>query len=116
MIYAIVGHLLGDFVFQNDWIAKEKKRSSEVCFFHALVWTFCVVCCAGWQDHHWAIATLLITHFIQDRFNLIPWYMDAVGQREFRTGPCSPWSVIVVDQVWHIVTIYAIDVLIQRGL
>ncbi len=26
----------------------------------------------------------------------------------FLTGPCAPWSGIVVDNVWHILTIWAV--------
>ena len=109
MIGALVGHLIGDFVFQNDWMAREKKRSTEVCFTHALIWTICVVACAGWGEHHAAIAILLITHFIQDRWLLVQRWMKFYGQFQQDSETMRIIGPLIIDQVWHIVTIYAID-------
>lgn len=67
---------------------------------------------AGWNGCNWHIALiaaiLLATHFAQDRTNIIARWMDVIGQKQFRTGPCAPWSMIVVDNVWHIVTLWAV--------
>lgn len=103
---AIVGHLVGDYLLQNDWMAREKKRDSWVCAVHSSIWGTAVTLFAGlsWP----AMWVLIITHFIQDRGNLVQKWMDLVGQRDFREGPCAPWSVIVVDNVWHIVTIWMV--------
>lgn len=101
---AIVGHLIGDYLLQNDWMASNKKVSSWPCFVHCLIWTVCV-CLVGslfrWEE--WAF--LFCCHFIQDRTHIIAWYMDHTGQADFRTGVCAPWSSIVVDNSFHIVQI-----------
>jgi len=34
--------------------------------------------------------------------------MNIIGQREFGQAPCAPWSIFVVDNVWHIVTLWVI--------
>lgn len=102
---AIVGHLVGDYLLQNDWMALHKKQSSFRCAVHCALWTLTVCAFAGWW--HVGVAGLLfIAHFSQDRTNVIAWWMDTVGQKQFRTGPCAPWSIIVVDNVWHIVTLF----------
>jgi hypothetical protein len=128
-LLAIIGHLVGDFLLQNDWMAKGKKRSHKICFLHAWIWVQCVgvfgsfICPLGMinpaQIFHGpktfpthaaasAFLILLATHFVQDRWNFIPWYMGRIsGQKDFLEF-CGPWSHIIVDQIWHILTILAV--------
>lgn len=107
LLSAIIGHLVGDYILQNDWMALNKKKSSLHCAVHCALWTLSVCAFAGWW--YWQVAVILFaTHYAQDRTNIIAWWMDTVGQKSFRTGICAPWSMIVVDNVWHIVTLYAI--------
>jgi hypothetical protein len=103
---AIVGHLVGDYLAQNDWMALNKKRSSLACGVHCLIWTACVVAFSWFPV--WTAIPLFVTHFIQDRTTVIAKWMDLNGQQQFRTGPCAPWSIIVVDNVWHILAIWII--------
>ena len=104
LIDAIIGHLIGDYLLQNDFLASNKKKSSLVCAIHCAIWTVAVMLWGNWGL--WTAIPLFVSHFIQDRTNIIPWWMDnVIGQKEFRTGPCAPWSTIVVDNVFHIVTI-----------
>lgn len=107
MIEAIIGHLVGDYLVQNQWMAVGKKKSSFICAIHCLVWTFMVCIFSGTIGVLGSII-LFVTHFAQDRTNIISHYMTFVGQADFRDGPCKPWSSIVVDNVWHIVVIYLV--------
>jgi hypothetical protein len=114
LLLAIIGHLVGDYLLQNDWMAMHKKEFPVRCSIHAIIWSLCVVLFSGWWNsvHGWKGCLLgfilVTTHYIQDRTNIISWWMDLIGQNQFRTGPCAPWSTIVVDNVWHIVTIWAV--------
>lgn len=103
----IIGHLCGDFLLQSDYIAKNKKRSSAICGLHCLIWTsnVCLFANLGWLS----FLFLFVTHYIQDRGTLVSHYMDFVGQGGFRkTFPegLGPWSVIVVDNVLHLLAIW----------
>jgi hypothetical protein len=111
VIDAFVGNLVGDYLLQNDWMATNKKQSSFVCAIHCAVWTICVMLFSGWPL--WVAAPLFVSHFVQDRTNIIARYMDALGQKAFRTGVCAPWSCIAVDNVWHIVTLWALSKVIM---
>ena len=106
MIEALVGHLVGDYLVQNDWMALNKKKSTFHCLVHCLLWATSVCLFSGWG--WWAFFILFATHFIQDRTNIVFWWMSLIGQKQFASGVCAPWSVIVVDNVWHIVTIFAV--------
>ena len=107
MISALVGHLVGDYLAQNDWMALNKKKSTLHCAVHCSIWTACVVFFAWWPL--WTAIPLFVTHFVQDRTNVIAWWMDFVGQKQFRIGACAPWSIIVVDNVWHIIAIWVVS-------
>lgn len=104
---AIIGHLVGDYLLQNDWMALNKKKKTFNCVVHVTLWTFAVCFFTGWWNP-FAVAVLWASHFIQDRTSIIMGYMNLVGQKQFATGPCSPWSIIVVDNVWHIVAIWCV--------
>ena len=107
MLNAIIGHLVGDYLLQNDWMALNKKARTLPCLVHCLIWTICV-CSFGGTCSPVAFVILLWTHFIQDRTTIIRRWMAFAGQEKFATGLCSPWSIIAVDNVWHIVTIWAV--------
>ncbi len=106
----IIGHLVGDYLLQNDWMAKNKTSSTLVCLIHAGLWTEAVRL-LEWD--HWYLLQggpvsfwLLVSHFLIDRYRLAWRSMAYTGQLAFRDGPLSPWSIIVVDNTWHLVTIW----------
>lgn len=118
MISALVGHLVGDYLLQNDVQALNKKRPGLkgmfCCVLHCAIWTASVCAFSRWFDVA-SVSVLFGSHFLQDRTNVVRWYMTAIGQEAFATGSCSPWSIIVVDNVFHVVTIWAVWMLLHGG-
>lgn len=125
LLLAIIGHLVGDYLLQNDWMALNKKRNLAICAVHATIWTLSVALFSGWffyQNWRGAVIGLVLyfTHLIQDHTNIVTWWMSLIGQKRFmkcdefdltdmRVVPgLGPWSIIVVDNVWHIVTLWAV--------
>lgn len=114
MVGAIIGHLVGDYLIQNDFIAMNKKSNSFVCAVHCFLWSWSVILFGVPWTTNFAFpvvpmfAILFITHFIQDRTTIIRKWMTLIGQDQFATGALSPWSIVVDDNVWHIVTIFAV--------
>lgn len=108
LLLAIIGHLVGDYLLQNDWMAMNKKKRSLPCLVHVILWTTAVCVFSGWWSVP-AVVVLLTTHFVQDRTQIIPFWMTRVNrQPQFAVPPMAPWSLIVVDNVWHIVTLWAV--------
>lgn len=122
---AIVGHLVGDYLLQNDWMALNKKNDASICLIHCTIWVLCVSLFSGWifyQNFTGGLIGLIlfVTHFVQDHTNVIAWWMRLIGQRKFMQADeldmmtfkiipgLGPWSIIVVDNVWHIFTIWII--------
>lgn len=107
---AIIGHLVGDYLLQNDWMAKNKTSDSLVCAVHCTLWTAAVAefgqigDLTGWS----ALVVglwLFGTHFLLDRFRLAPKSMRYTGQLEF-FKQFAPWAGVMVDNTWHLVTIW----------
>ena len=114
---AIVGHLVGDYLLQNDWMALNKKKETRTgywaCNVHCVIWTVCVMTFAQWWtavNGYWICGLLLATHIIQDKTQIISWWMRLKwkDQSKFAQPPMAPWSLIVVDNVWHILTIWLV--------
>ncbi len=134
----VVGHLIGDYIVQNDWMAAnkgiphpgEKPLENEpmssalwamdcerwhighfACFTHCLCYTLAVWACSFWWMPWWGLAVCFVVHFPIDRFRLAGWWMRNVsGQKAFADGPLSPWSIIVVDNTIHLATLFVIGV------
>lgn len=109
----LIAHLVGDYLAQNDWMALNKKRHTWHCVVHCMVYTATLELFTGWPI--WAFAIVFVTHFIQDRTDVIRGWMKMVGQEKFLTGPCAPWSSIVVDNVWHLWLLYAVSLIVEKA-
>lgn len=107
----LVAHLVGDYILQNDYQALNKKKSSIVCGYHCLMYTLSVLVFSGFAWHWWAYPICFALHFVQDRWTLIEKWMELSGQTSFRDGPCKPWSTIAVDNTFHLLTLYLLQLL-----
>ena len=103
----LIGHLIGDYLIQNDWMAQNKKRATFPCLVHVTLYTLAVGCLTLWP--WWVIAVVFVTHFIQDRTGIVLWWMRLIGQGDFSKPPLGPWSIIVVDNVWHLIVLYGLS-------
>ena len=101
----IFAHLIGDYLLQNDWMAKRKKTSSLVCAVHIVTYMlpfFFVE--ANW----WQMTAIAVQHFFQDRTHVIVWLLNHTGKADFAKPPMAPWSIIVVDNIIHVLFISAV--------
>ena len=106
MSYLIIAHLIGDFLLQNDWM-QAKSRSSLVCSAHvacysipfALIWG-----ATRWPI--WALAAILLEHWVQDRFALHLKWMRLYRQTAPDKWPVGP---LCMDQSMHLAFIAALS-------
>ena len=123
----LVGHLVGDYVAQNDWMAKNKVNPAPAfadwdarradagvtrrrwlvghvaCTVHCLLYTLAVGACSFWWMPWWGLVACFALHFPMDRYRLAGrWMRNVSGQTAFATGPLSPWSVIIADNIGHL--------------
>lgn len=145
--YLLCAHLLGDYVFQNDWMAAWKSapsgkttleedawvlshhgdprmyalsgleswskwRPSLACFTHCLVYTLCVALCSWWWMPLWGYVACFSAHYAIDRPRFAAWWMNNIAcQKEFAKN-LAPWSIIVVDNSMHLLTLALIAALV----
>lgn len=103
---AFLGHLVGDYLLQNDWMAQRKKNQILACVLHSVIWAGSIIFFTGWG---WLPLVLLFTvHCLQDRTNFIRHWMHFVGQDKFATGALAPWSVILIDNIFHLLQIWLV--------
>lgn len=103
---SILAHLIGDYLIQNDWMAKGKKVSSWVCLVHVATYlTPFLLCDLAW----WQLALIGAQHFGQDRTGIVKWLMDHMGKADFAKPPMAPWSIIVVDNILHVLFIALVE-------
>lgn len=55
--------------------------------------------------HWWQLLIIATQHFFTDRTNFVIWFMKIKGSEKFATGMLSPWSIVVTDNILHILTI-----------
>jgi hypothetical protein len=101
----LIAHLVGDFLLQNDWMANGKRESSWICTVHVGLYMapFLLLNLYWWQ-----LVLIASQHWIQDRTKIVLWYLKLFGKNEFTTTPMAPWSMIVTDNIFHLVWIYGV--------
>lgn len=100
----LIGHLVGDYIFQTDGIAAHKRASSVACGIHVGTYVLAIWLFTGWPWR--ALAITMICHFLQDRFGLARTFMRYTQHEAFATGPLAPWSIIITDNTLHLVQLW----------
>jgi hypothetical protein len=153
--FLLLGHLLGDYVLQDDWqagnkvarhpgpcpsrahlamtaaqagdrrdwaSAEEAARVSAAyvdwcqarqqwwvghlaCTVHCLLYTLAVWACTFWWMPWWGLVACFCVHWPVDRFRLAARSMQHLTNQELFARLLAPWSVIVVDNTWHLATL-----------
>lgn len=110
----IVAHLVGDYVLQSHWMATEKTKQSMAAAIHAAAYTLPFLLLSQSPA---AIAVILGTHFLIDRFRLarfVVWAKNgyllteigpatATGYRDDVPAWLSVWLLIIADNTIHII-------------
>jgi Protein of unknown function (DUF3307) len=114
----LAGHLLGDWVAQNDWQATNKTRSwaaltAHVASYHLLMGLLLLIPIVrdGWPAGK-ALAALTVsalTHAVIDRRWPVRALMRAAGSPGFAA---VEWAVIAVDQALHLFILAMLAVLL----
>lgn len=132
----LLGHLIGDYLLQNNWMAKNKKSRALPCLIHCAIYTACVAQLTSW-NLYWVLA-IFVSHYIIDRSSIVEYWLQAHGGRSVKKFLATAWEgapdtnvipylalqggvtafvVIVVDNIFHLILmLLAADWLIKLGL
>lgn len=92
-IYALLGHLMGDFLFQPKEMALTKSskgwKGVRICTIHVLIYTASV--CFLWGSFD-PMAWLLVgvPHWIIDRYSLASKWLKIIKGRTFESALLTP--------------------------
>lgn len=75
----LVGHLIGDYMAQNKWMAYKKGTGYFACFVHCVIYTLCV-CVATTFNPYW-ILVVFLSHFPVDKFSLADKWLALINGR-----------------------------------
>lgn len=129
MLSLLLGHLVGDYLLQNDWLAKGKSKAGIegmcICVLHCIIYAVVVatfITLDGWRcsaftrtqdilflsafDYSWlyALSIAFITHYPIDRLSIGSKWMALYGQT--KEGPFAPLIYVAVDNSMHLVLMY----------
>ena len=100
--WLLVGHLVGDYLLQNRWMAEKKTMQWMPLLVHVIVYTSTVALlayCAGGLTLP-AVTLIFLSHLVLDRRGFVNFWTRRI------TGAADiPWLVIMVDQAWHVVVL-----------
>lgn len=106
--YLLIGHLIGDYLFQTRWMAMFKATKWVPLFVHSVVYTVSVTVIAylevGWLPVG-AIALLFLSHLFLDRRIFVVWWVKHIMRAE---GKDAKWLSIMVDQIFHLIILGAV--------
>lgn len=103
----ILGHLVGDYLLQSDWMALNKKKIGAKglisCIIHCLIWTTSMMLFIGKLNIALFLG-LFISHLILDRTNLVVWFLNAT---RIMPNPAM-WKIIIVDNTLHLLMVHGL--------
>jgi hypothetical protein len=120
MMEQLLLHLVGDYLTQTDWMAREKTRRSVAAAVHAAVYGLPFLLLAPSAA---ALALIVLTHFAIDRFRLARYVVFAknwITSPSLRWTDCSAtgyhkdtppwlafWLLIIADNTLHLCINYS---------
>jgi hypothetical protein len=106
--FGFILHLLGDYIFQNSWMANQKTKSFFPAMLHATIYSLPF----SFLVHAKGLLIILITHFFIDRYRLASYWIKLVnwnfssknhGFTEATPIWLSTWLLFIIDNIFHIV-------------
>jgi hypothetical protein len=122
----LIAHAIGDYIIQSDYMATEKTKKSLAAFVHAFTYTLPFLFIT---QSLMALAVIMVTHFIIDRWRLaryVCWAKNflqpktillntghfsrnyswedcsATGYHKDRPAWLAVWLMILCDNIMHI--------------
>jgi hypothetical protein len=82
--YILIAHVLGDFVFQNLWMAQRKGASYFSCVVHCLIYTLCMVLVVPNGLNIWWAVVAFVSHFPIDKWSLADKWLNLINGRTLK--------------------------------
>ncbi len=119
----ILGHALGDYIFQNNKMALSKSKKGFEghlwCTIHCLIYSSCV-CLFLWTAHPIVFGIVFLSHWPIDRWSLgLKWseFYRSISWRKVYTEKKEDWQAqlafaapvyIIVDNSMHLILMWLV--------
>ena len=84
MFEMLLGHLVGDYLLQNNWMAFNKQKYNLtgwiICIIHCILYTLSVCILMNTWSLQWFIL-VFFSHFIIDKFGIAELYLQLIKGR-----------------------------------
>lgn len=101
--YMLIGHFIGDYLFQTSWMAMNKTKQWIPLVIHSLIYTLIVTAVVylgyGLLPLN-AIILMIGSHIILDRRTFVKWWVKNVMKTN---GKDAGWLIIMADQIFHLI-------------
>lgn len=108
LVWGIVAHLIADWLFQNDWMAKNKHKFGAAMLVHGAIHGMWLAAFFS----KWAVVALIVLHMLVD--TRIPLQKWQGWLHQTREGEVAMHVSIWTDQVTHIACIAWVALLDSR--
>lgn len=101
----LIGHLVGDFLLQNRWMAENENRRLSPLLLHCLVYTLAIYFFsrpAGGISLI-ALAVVYFSHALLDQRQVVQWWMEKITR-----SADIKWLHVAADQTFHILILAAV--------
>lgn len=102
-VQMFLGHILGDYFFQNNWMAKNKSKEGLIGWIavtvHTVLYTF-AICLFMWTFNPWWIIAVFLSHIFIDRYSLAKWFMST--KYKGLKSPQPQWGMDYAALYWII--------------
>ena len=122
----VVCHLVGDYLFQTDWQARNKHggltlhrtEARRALFEHTATYTLAFVPALIWITTTADVgvpaavgiaALVFVPHFLQDDGRVVKWWMVDIKHTDWQK---VPGVTVMVDQTLHLVMLFLLAILI----
>ncbi|MCK5542350.1 MAG: DUF3307 domain-containing protein [Desulfobacterales bacterium] len=96
-LHWIYAHLIGDYLFQNDWMAENKKKNSVICLVHVFAYMTPFIFT---QLNEIQLLLIAGQHYAQDRTNFVAWFCKKTNK--FQNDYSKFFGHVIIDNVIHI--------------
>ncbi len=90
-------HMLGDYVFQNHWMANKKTTMWSAAWLHAIIYTTVFWLVFGMS---WALVPICLTHLVIDKYRLASKWVDwwGIGKAGSLLTGIQTWMIRVLEE------------------
>ena len=86
-------------------MAKGKKENILIALVHACTYLIPFIFTGASM---WQLFAIGLQHVYQDNSNFVIWFMRITGHKQFAEPPMAPWSIVLTDNIFHILWIASV--------